>query len=247
MTKLLIAVASCQRDRVLHDKVRDKWASLLDQADIRFFIGSQMGQSSLGIQNGENVYLPVPDGYFDLPIKVKAICQWALDWGYQYLFKTDVDVVPFERRFREFDFTKYDYAGSCRTRPNYPPNYCSGFGYFLSRKAMEIVVKTEIGDEHAEDRFVGDALRPSILSGEIKQHDIKWMVCAGAAGAGEPHPPASVPISVNLDCIKCQAGVNGFKVLLKAPGHEPKIKSCATQKEAEYLIRSGLASPVNAD
>ena len=183
MTKLLIAVAGCQRDRDIYSSIKAKWAFAQDIADTRFFFGGNPVDEMLA---GES-QLEVLDGYLDLPYKVKAICQWALDWGYTHVFKTDVDVTPFERRFREFDFAKYDYAGSCFPRDHYPPVHCSGFGYFLSRRAMRIVADFDVSGYQFEDRMVGDALRPHIMAGSIKQHNIKWMVAAaGESNNGEP-------------------------------------------------------------
>ena len=52
---------------------------------------------------------------------------------------------------------------------------------------MQIVADFDVSGYQFEDRMVGDALRPHIIAGRIKQHNIKWMVAAaGESNGGEP-------------------------------------------------------------
>jgi hypothetical protein len=135
--RLLIAVSSCKRDveNGANRAMRETW---LKGTDYMFFIGG--------------VSCPCPDDYEHLPCKTKFSCQYALDEGYDYKFQCFTDTYAVPERFPK---TIPDYAGYV-LRAEFP--YCSGgAGYFLSRKAMEFIVKEEPND-WAEDRWVGRIL-----------------------------------------------------------------------------------------
>lgn len=106
---------------------------------------------------GKNyLLLPVPNDYPSLPQRTRAFCQWALgqdDWD--YLFKCDDDTYVSMSRLIQYPLTA-DYIGS-----EWSPGvgYASGgAGYFLSRRAAQIVAEhmtQQIGDE---DVLVRDTL-----------------------------------------------------------------------------------------
>lgn len=154
--KTLIAICTCNRPKY-RERIRamqETWMSLVAPGtDIRFFDGERLG---------------VPDDYFSLPQKTKALCKYALQHGYDYLLKVDDDTYIHSDRLALPDA---DYAGifikanDCGFPPRFKDSpkgthkydYASGGAYWLSRKAMQIVVETEI-DDWAEDRWVGQTL-----------------------------------------------------------------------------------------
>jgi hypothetical protein len=105
---------------------------------------------------GRYLLLPGPSDYFSLPQRTRAFCQWAIsrdDWD--YLFKCDDDTYVSISRLLRYPLTA-DYIGS-----EWAPGvgYASGgAGYFLSRKAAEVVAEHLTQKEGPEDVYVRDAL-----------------------------------------------------------------------------------------
>lgn len=169
--KVLIAIPACHAyeygeykdkrighvDAVSYERVRgvrETWAKYLPAFEryvsLKFFYGSPSSEPRQ-LFNDE-VFLGVPDGYSSLPQKVKAIYQWALGKGYDYVFKCDDDTFLYLDRLMASGFEGHDYLGYC-----YPShgNYISGgTGYWLSRKAMEILALSD-PEGWAEDKWVG--------------------------------------------------------------------------------------------
>jgi len=160
--KLLIAITSCHRYRSRTAQQRDSWLRDIRGIDYRFFLGKA--------PNGEQptkdeVFLPVEDNYEALPLKVQAACAWALENGYDYLFKLDDDAYCVPSRLLTSNFARADYVGRYRGASDWkrpgdnPSGYASGGpGYWLSRKAMQIVVAAKHNGDWAEDRWVGNVL-----------------------------------------------------------------------------------------
>src|SRR5579859_2961326 len=104
----------------------------------------------------DEVFLDVPDGYGSLIEKSVAICKYAVEHDFEYVYKCDTDTWVFaEKLLVEMMENAFDYAGYRHA------NVCSGGpGYFLSRHAAEIVARN--GDqrrhEYAEDVHVSRVL-----------------------------------------------------------------------------------------
>lgn len=157
MLKVLIAIVSCNREewRRRVKAQRATWARPDSRADIRYFYG----RGWEGERTSDEIYLDVPDDYNSLVAKTLAVFAWALERGYDFVFKTDDDVYVSVDRLLASGFEQYDYSGRLRgASGKVPAAYCSGLGYWISRRAMEIVVAADPGKEIAEDRFVGNAL-----------------------------------------------------------------------------------------
>lgn len=191
MTRLLIAVMSCQRDKKLghHETIRQRWGvNLSDVGDTRFFVGGSYPEDL----KDDEIWLNVPDGYQELSLKTKAICGWAVEYGYDFLFKCDCDTSIAPKRFRTFTYQDFDYAGRFYGGP--PGTLYTaaggGAGYFLSRKACEIVRDYEYPVSASEDQMVGDALHPHIVSREIKAHHLETSITRASRGFGEVHEAA---------------------------------------------------------
>lgn len=131
--KILIAIMSCHRDRLFNDGCRKTWVRDVVGADVRFFIGRPTPTDILP----DEIFLDVDDGYTNLPFKIQAICRWAVENGYDVLFKCDPDTFVVPSRLLRSDFSRFDYLGG-----NHHGGYASGgSGYFLSRRAMEFIVE----------------------------------------------------------------------------------------------------------
>lgn len=136
--------------------------------------------------DGKVVTLPCSDGYEHLPKKTNLMIKWILENNpnIEYVFKTDDDIIfNFDRLSENFESVlskKMDYSGNlvmvsesrskyhfgkCDGEMNNIPVhikgavYCSGGGYFLSKKSAEIVVKNFPNDNTVfEDHYVGKLL-----------------------------------------------------------------------------------------
>lgn len=148
MSKVLIAVITCHEFRHRADAQRTTWVPLVSGADVRFFVGTGARP-----QRTDEVFLDVRDDYVSLPYKVRAALRWALDHGYDYVFKTDDDVYVQPDRLLASDF-RHDYVGPTGTDGQ---PYASGFAHWLSRAAMEQLVEADV-DDWAEDRWTGVVL-----------------------------------------------------------------------------------------
>jgi len=171
---LLVAVKSCQRDRDLgyHDVIRDTWGKDLQNANLVFFSGG----TSFG-KDDEVLLLNCDDTYIGLPNKTRRIVELALVGGDDFIFLCDTGSFVIPHHLMGCGFEQSDYMGFWGGGPYKPFPYAmednergcprqlipkcypwaAGGGYFLSRKAMEIVAKTE-PKYWAEDLGVGQMM-----------------------------------------------------------------------------------------
>jgi hypothetical protein len=139
--RLLIAVVSCAAHLNRNTAVLETWGT---DERVKVFTGKD---------------LEVSDDYEQLPAKVKAVCEFALDNNFDFLFKCDSDTFIFLDRLLASGFEQYDYSGWTGGIAEVSEEYASGgAGYWLSRKAFEIVAKAPLTKETAEDKWVGRVL-----------------------------------------------------------------------------------------
>ena len=166
--KILIAVMTCHKHRPLCDAQRETWGKDVKGMDLRFFIGG--GEA----ERPDEVILDCPDGYRDLPAKCIAIFRWALENGYDYVFKTDSDVYVRPERLLAGVPVGKDYVGRLRgPAKGYPAPYCSGMGYWLSRKAMQARVDGGNLLDFNEDLTTGNVL---LSAGIHPENDPRYCV-----------------------------------------------------------------------
>jgi hypothetical protein len=78
-------------------------------------------------------------------LRMKHICQYALDNNYTHLFRVDSDAYVWVNRLLHSGFERHDYMGYCF---DYSPRWAhkrtahGGSGFTLSRKAMEVILQT---------------------------------------------------------------------------------------------------------
>ena len=182
---LLIAVKSCRHDkeRGHHTAIRETWGRDIVDADLRFFIGQ--GDSISDLLPDEEV-VNVPDDYDSLPLKTQAILRWGLTQDYSHFFLCDTDSYIVVPKLMKCGFENVDYMGRNTWPLGVTRSYTAtdrhgitwhtantfawmsgGYGYFLSRKAAEYVVKST-PQIWAEDMFVGNVLGPLYQQGIVK-------------------------------------------------------------------------------
>ena len=190
--KILIAVKSCQDDKRLgcHDTIRRTWGFNTLPADLYFFQGRFSGfECGVIDKDRDEITLPVLDDYDHLPFKTREILKYSLNAGYNFTFLCDVDTFLIPSKLFKTGFEKFDYSGRFGSSPKIGSQfkfkdgrgirheYChpwasGGFGYFLSRKAAQIVINTE-PTLWAEDMYIGNTLGLEIQSGNVTAADLK--------------------------------------------------------------------------
>jgi hypothetical protein len=180
MDKILIAIASCERDAYngFNDAVRNTW--LKDKkVDYKFFRG--VGTPT---EKHDEVLLDCKDDYLSLPEKTMEIVKWAMRNEYDYIFKCDTDTYVVLDKLLNSNFKDYDYIGHFNGelgKPNliYNSLYTwasGGSGYFISRKAAwKIIAEGSTAKAMCpnlkipcEDLWMGQVLGPFIESGDLK-------------------------------------------------------------------------------
>lgn len=182
--KILIAIVTCHRYRERAKAQRDTWIPDVAPAalatghnvDVRFFLGRPDKPHTL---QADEVQVDADDGYLGLPEKTREVYRWALAQGYDFVFKADDDSYVVPSRLLTSGFEQHDYSGRLRgPSGRYPAPYASGFGYWVSARAIRILAEASIdgtlpNERHqAEDRWVGNTLQ----SAGIECHPNIWHV-----------------------------------------------------------------------
>lgn len=147
---------------------RDTWLrGLGGLADYKFFMGRPASEDS------DVVSLDMPDGpiwlsYRDGPRtlvlnrKTEALVKYAYENGYDYVFKCDDDTYAWPDRLLWSGFEKYDYSGFVDRHYARDIGFYhwaqGGSGYWLSRRAMFVIVEHGLHLVAAEDFAVGQLL-----------------------------------------------------------------------------------------
>jgi hypothetical protein len=164
--KLLIAVVSCARDQSAggHSAITSTWGKEAARVGIglKFFVGT-------GAFAGRNeIWVDAPDSYQCLPAKVKAMCEWFVRSDYDYLFKCDNDTFIHPERLLGMEFESADCSGHQGSGSG---SFNGGVGYFLSKKAAEIVSKDSM-HSGAEDVLVAQVLKDKVTRTNL--HYPQW-------------------------------------------------------------------------
>ena len=150
--KVLVAISSCQayENDGRNQSLRDTWLPEL-KWDYKFFHGQ-------GSQRRDDVVnVDCNDAYYDLTSKTKLKCKWGVEHGYDFIFCCFPDMYARPERLELCGFEQHYYFGT--TSHNCPGGcYCQGGpGYFLSRRAAELIANC--GENYPnEDCFVANIL-----------------------------------------------------------------------------------------
>jgi Galactosyltransferase len=159
---ILISIVSCHKFRERADALRRTWVPRVPEGiTVKFFVGG--GEA----ERPDEIVLDCPDDYPSFRLKVQRMFAWAVAHGFQHIFKTDDDVYVIPDKLIK-SMPRFHYAGRVRAPSGendapriYGPtesNFCSGFGYWLSRDAANLVAQAPDNGDWAEDRFTGNAL-----------------------------------------------------------------------------------------
>ena len=201
---MIVAIKSCHRDRLrgCHQIIRETWGK---DIQVRFFMGGETTDALLV----DETTLDCPDDHEGLPHKTRAMCQWLKNKT-DYAFFCDNDSFLVPRRLLACGYEKYDYSGKIDVlgKPGQPVKYTDcrgivipkcypfasgGYGYFLSKKAMELVA-SQTPTTWAEDMFVAQVTGPEIEAGRMSGYNIpnfrnnmSWHFWKRPGAGYEPH------------------------------------------------------------
>jgi len=159
--KVLIAVITCHKYRERADACRKTWVTKVGKrADVRFFIGRRPEDAPKLDPLPDEIQLDCPDSYEYLPLKVWLMFRWATTHNYKLVFKTDDDsYIQPDELLRTLP--KEHYVGHANSNGHgevFATGWWSGLGYWVTRRAMGMVLRHEPPVGESEDRWVGTVL-----------------------------------------------------------------------------------------
>lgn len=153
MPKILFAILSCHSLQQYEPSLRETWIKELPGIDHKFFLGLPSLSSPL---LPDEVLLEVDDSFQGITEKSVAMHRWALEHGYDYVVKVDLDTFVRPVELLQSGFEQFDYTGGQNTQG--VAFASGGSGYWLSRRALQIVVDAKITPGPAEDLHVATVL-----------------------------------------------------------------------------------------
>jgi hypothetical protein len=151
---VLIGILSATGNETRRRLCCSTWLPAVERAGCRAWF--LRGQDA--VQEPGTLAFDVPEGGEYLSLKTQAFCRWALKLPtWDYLYKCDDDTLIHPSRFAAYlPSLQDDYVGG-KWRPQ--SDYASGgAGYFLSRRAAEIIAHATWPAVWAEDSLVGETL-----------------------------------------------------------------------------------------
>lgn len=177
--RVLIAIVSCARDKDSHELIRQTWAKDVI-VDYKFFVGRGCETYRL-----DEILLDVPDDWDGLPRKTQAVCRYAVQHDYDFIFKCDTDSYVHVPRLLDSGFEKYHYSGCCGETENVYPDSCfpaNGGGYWLSQRSFKYLAENmNLGlGKNCEDWCVFLSLMKG--AGIFVHHDPRYMANRSVPG-----------------------------------------------------------------
>lgn len=148
--RVLVAISSCEqyeRDG-LNAPSRETWLSGMDY---RFFHGQGASPKD------DVVLVNCNDEYHALTDKLKLKLRYALENSYDFCFCCFPDTYAVPERLLSCGFESSDYMGNVFCHPGGTPYAQGGPGFFLRRRAMEVLVNDPSSYQN-EDCWAGDTL-----------------------------------------------------------------------------------------
>lgn len=141
--------------------------------------------------------------------RMKAMCRHALAQGYDFLFRVDSDAYVWVDRLLACGFEAHDYFGW--TKDNCVNAFAS-VGFFLSRRAMQVVVDGRHFPSNREGDYWGDVWTGELLkeAGILLHKDERFLDGLGRQDiTPDTVPPDHNYISLHPASIESQRGFYG--------------------------------------
>lgn len=166
--KILIAIHGAHSQPEFMQAQRETWLADIEGADYKFFLGypeteaedivlvdSEDGPIWEGGVGGRRTWIP--------NVKTEAIVSYALDNGYDFVFKCDDDTYVRAGALLAGGFEEHDYSGFTEKHYTIALGFYrwaqGGSGYWLSRRALEVIAEHGLRTVVLpEDFAVGNAL-----------------------------------------------------------------------------------------
>lgn len=185
--KILIAIKCCHARQAFAEASRQTWIKNLQDVDYKIFYGH--GHHEL---KSDEVQIDAPDGYYDLATKMYEMIRWAWEHGYDFLLQLDDDTYVRSTQLHRSNFFKHNFVAGVsfgvdehnRVFQYLTGQSATGPGYWLSRKAMEIIINSP-RPAHAwpDEPWVGQVLEKN----GIKVHRSNLMGCYGSVPNGRSY------------------------------------------------------------
>lgn len=150
---IITGICSCLKTKDKREAVRETWLKHpAEGIECLFFVGAKEPPPG---EEEDTIALDVPDGYNELPAKVRAFFIHALEhYDFEWLFKCDDDTYVDLGRLASAADADYDLIGDPSILARQFPS--GGAGYFLKRSMVEKLVKAPgFSMTGAEDVIVG--------------------------------------------------------------------------------------------
>lgn len=198
ISNVFTIIMSCHSNRDKQHIQRSTWIKDMKRAGFSYaFAEGEIGRPDCLVD--DRLLLNCRDEYEFLASKTLAIVKWVYyNTNFDYLLKVDDDVILNPSKLAQFEYSHYDYIGGrliydvfdplwhtnktwneqlsrmyCQI-DGITPYYGGQFSYFLSRRAMKVLIDNsdELTTQLYEDFGVAKALR----SGDIKptSNNTKW-------------------------------------------------------------------------
>ncbi len=209
--KIVVGIMTCQGAYARQAAVRDTWLASGTSVQPLFLVGRPGKRVEVV---GDTCYLDCDDSYEDASSKTLAFLRFCLErLDFDYLFRCDDDAYVDLTRLASVPLDGADYAGSpcqesawdrqrhvgkCRDKskeapasePWIGPWMTGGAGYWLSRRAAEVVVARGpafLPGRIHEDKAIGDCLRHDLREGGILVERELWKFHREIAHRGWKH------------------------------------------------------------
>ena len=165
--RYLIAITTCEKNEDRMRAVYDTWFKEVSPKDKAFFVYSDSKNSRF---EGDNLYLDCEESYEKLPLKIKALYEYACkNFDFDYIYKCDDDTYLDCLQLESFEIENADYIGKfvgdsetsldrtwhygkCEDKAEEVPYKgefkvpwaAGGSGYFLSKKACQSVISLSL-------------------------------------------------------------------------------------------------------
>jgi hypothetical protein len=180
--RVLVAIISYAGDALNgnHDAIRQTWGKDCQAAgvDLRFFVGRrgpyfvpQNDEVLIDWQKTRTCEHPWFSSVenccedFWQPL-VKNSLRWSFSQNYDFTFQCECDTFLIPRLLMEADFKRYDFSGHLIQGGEKYPWAELGTGYFVSKKAAEILIQTP-PSHLSVGIFAGQVLGPFIEKGVL--------------------------------------------------------------------------------
>lgn len=147
--KILFSILSCPSMRQFEVAQEETWLrDLPSGVDYHFFVGQLPGPKGIPLNVGDN--------FDDVTEKSVVMHRWALGHDYDFVFKADLDTFVRPVELLQSGFEQFNYTGGQNTQG--VAFASGGSGYWLSKRALQIVADAKISPGPAEDLHVATVL-----------------------------------------------------------------------------------------